>query len=41
VLKIPTRAQRELIESCDDLARLHSWFERAITVATVAMLFED
>jgi hypothetical protein len=37
----PTRAERELIESCDDLARLHTWFERAITVATVAMVFED
>jgi hypothetical protein len=37
----PTRAQRKLIESCDDLTQLDTWLERAITVATVAMLFED
>ena len=37
----PTRAERELIESCDDLARLRTWFERALNVATVAMIFED
>jgi hypothetical protein len=37
----PTRAERELIESCDDRARLHIWFDRAITVASVAMLVED
>jgi hypothetical protein len=37
----PTRGERELIESCDDLARLHTWFNRALTAATVAMVFED
>jgi hypothetical protein len=37
----PTRAERELIDSCDDLVRLHTWFERALTVMTVAMVFED
>jgi hypothetical protein len=37
----PTRAERELIDSCDDLARLDTWFDRALTVATVAMVFED
>ena len=37
----PTRGERELIESCEDLARLHTWFRRALTVATVAMVFED
>ena len=37
----PTRGERELIESCEDLARLHTWFQRALTVATVAMVFED
>jgi hypothetical protein len=37
----PTLAQRELIESCDDLAQLDTWFDRALTAATVAMVFED
>jgi hypothetical protein len=37
----PTRGERELIESCDDLARLHTWFNRALTAASVAMVFED
>ena len=37
----PTLAQRELIESCDDVAQLDTWFDRALTVATVAMVFED
>jgi hypothetical protein len=37
----PTRAQRELIESCDDLAQLDTWFDRALTAATIAMVFED
>jgi hypothetical protein len=37
----PTRAQRELIESCDDLVQLDTWFDRALTVMTVAMVFED
>jgi hypothetical protein len=37
----PTPAQRELIESCDDVAQLDTWCDRALTAATVAMLFED
>jgi hypothetical protein len=37
----PTRAQRELIESCDDLGQLDAWFDRALTVMTVAAVFED
>jgi hypothetical protein len=37
----PTRAQRELIESCDDLGQLDTWFDRALTVTAVAMVFED
>jgi hypothetical protein len=37
----PTRAERELIDSCDDLARLDIWFDRALTVMAVAMVFED
>jgi hypothetical protein len=37
----PTRAQRELIESCDDLAQLDAWFDRSLTVMTVAAVFED
>jgi hypothetical protein len=37
----PTRAQRELIESCGDLGQLDTWFDRALTVMTVAMVFED
>jgi hypothetical protein len=37
----PTLAQRELIESCDDVAQLDAWCDRALTATTVAMLFED
>jgi hypothetical protein len=37
----PTRAERELIDSCDDLTRLDIWFNRALTVMAVAMVFED
>jgi hypothetical protein len=37
----PTRADRELIDSCDDLDRLDIWFDRSLTVMTVAMVFED
>jgi hypothetical protein len=37
----PTRAERELIDSCDDLDRLDIWFDRSLTVMTVAMVFED
>lgn len=37
----PTRAQRELIESCEDLGRLDTWFDRALTASTVAAVFED
>jgi hypothetical protein len=37
----PTRAQRELIESCDDVAQLDAWCDRAATAVTVAMVFED
>jgi hypothetical protein len=37
----PTRTQRELIESCDDLSRLDTWFDRALTATTVAAIFED
>jgi hypothetical protein len=37
----PTRAQRELIESCEDLSRLDTWFDRALTASTVAAVFED
>jgi hypothetical protein len=32
----PTRAQRELIESCEDLDQLDSWFDRALTGTTAA-----
>jgi hypothetical protein len=37
----PTRAQRELIESCENLGQLDTWFDRALTATTVAMVFED
>jgi hypothetical protein len=37
----PTPAQRELIESCDDLGQLDTWFDRALTATAVAMVFED
>ena len=37
----PTLAQRELIESCDDVARLDTWCDRALTATTVAMVFGD
>lgn len=37
----PTRAQRELIESCDDLGQLDTWFDRSLTVMMVAAVFED
>ena len=36
-----TRAQRELIESCQDLDQLNSWFRRALTATTVTAVFED
>jgi hypothetical protein len=36
-----TRAQRELIESCQDLDQLDSWFGRALTATTVTAVFED
>jgi hypothetical protein len=37
----PTRAQRELIESCGDLGQLDTWFDRALTATTLATVFED
>jgi hypothetical protein len=37
----PTLAQRELIESCDDVAQLDTWCDRALTATTIAMVFED
>jgi hypothetical protein len=37
----PTRAQRELIEACHDLGQLDTWFDRALTVTSVAAVFED
>jgi hypothetical protein len=37
----PTLAQRELIESCDDVGQLDTWCDRALTATTVAMVFED
>ncbi len=37
----PAHGERELIESCDDLDQLRTWFERALTDATVSMVFED
>ena len=37
----PTPAQRELIESCDDVAQLDTWCDRALTATTVSMVFED
>jgi hypothetical protein len=37
----PTRAQRELIESCNDLGQLDTWFDRALTARTAAAIFED
>jgi hypothetical protein len=37
----PTLAQRELIESCVDVAQLDTWCDRALTATTVAMVFED
>jgi hypothetical protein len=37
----PTPAQRELIESCEDLGQLDTWFDRALTVTTAAAVFED
>ena len=37
----PTRAQRELVESCDDLGQLGTWFDRGLTATTLAMVFED
>ncbi len=37
----PTLAQRELIESCDDVPQLDTWCDRALTATTVAMVFED
>jgi hypothetical protein len=36
-----TRAQRELIESCSDLGKLNTWFDRSLTAATVSEIFED
>jgi hypothetical protein len=37
----PTPAERELIESCDDLGQLDTWFDRALTATTAASVFED
>ena len=37
----PSLAQRELIESCEDVAQLDTWCDRALTARTVAMIFED
>jgi hypothetical protein len=37
----PTPAQRELIESCEDLGQLDTWFDRALTATTAAAVFED
>jgi hypothetical protein len=36
----PTLAQRELIESSEDLDLLDRWLDRAITGTTVEMVFE-
>src|ERR1700722_1560072 len=37
----PNLAQRELIESCVDVAQLDTWFDRALAATTVSMVFED
>jgi hypothetical protein len=37
----PTRAQLEMIESCEDLGKLDTWFDRALTATAVAAVFED
>jgi hypothetical protein len=37
----PTRAQRELIQACEDLGQLDTWFDRALSAPTVAAVFED
>lgn len=37
----PTRAQRELIETCTHLARLDTWFDRSLTAPTVDELFDE
>jgi hypothetical protein len=37
----PARAQRELIETCKDLAKLDAWFNRSLTTRTVDEIFED
>jgi len=37
----PTRAQRELIETCKDLAKLDTWFDGSLTAATVDDIFDD
>jgi hypothetical protein len=36
-----TRGECELIESCDDLGQLDTWFGRALTATTLSMVFED
>ena len=33
-------SQRLLIESCDDLARLESWLDQALTATSAAQLFD-
>jgi hypothetical protein len=36
-----TRAQRRLIESCTDLDKLDTWFDRSLTATTAAEIIED
>ena len=35
------RAQRRLIESCTDLDKLDTWFDRSLTAPAVAEIIED
>lgn len=37
----PTPAQRELVETCTDLAKLDTWFDRSLTAHSVNDLFEE
>lgn len=37
----PSKEQRQRVTSCTDPAQLDLWFERAITVTTVAEVFAD
>jgi uncharacterized protein (DUF1778 family) len=37
----PTAAQREQVSACTDLAQLDQWFDRALTAATSADVFND